>query len=222
MKFIVKYSLEKDVNNYLNSVWKFSYLKHGRTDIQNKLLNSLPKEFQENIAKAKGKQEAKNIITAFLDNLPQSYRNTTPLIVLGLEALLNKQKKEIIDKLETVYQKSFPFKTITIYLTTLTIQPYSYEDRWFMAYRNNTPDKHLDVAKHELNHFMFYYYFQKDLTNKNIGFEKLEKLKEALAILTNPEGNNKPDVKELEKHIQGLIGQPVEQIIESCLNSGLL
>jgi hypothetical protein len=220
VKFIVNYSAEKDINNYLNSVWKFSYLKHGRENIQDKLLNSLPEKFREDILSTKDEKEAKKLISIFLDNLPQSYKNTTPLIVLGLEKLLNNHKKEIIKSLESAYSKPFPFETITVYLTTLSIQPYSYEDLWFMAYRNNSIEKYLNVAKHELNHFMFYYNFLDKLSKAGLVKEKFEKLKEAFAILTNPEGNDKPDVKELEQFILSQKRKPVEEIINLCIESG--
>ncbi|MGI5841247.1 MAG: hypothetical protein ACOX6N_03460 [Patescibacteria group bacterium] len=217
MKFIVDYSIDKDTNNYLNSVWKFTYLKHGRDNIQTKLLATLPEQFRKEIAKAKTKQDAKEIITDFLTTLPKSYLNTTPLLVLGIETLLNTHQDEIINVLESVYGKPFSFDKITVYLTTLTIQPYSFEDRWFMTYRNNTAEKHLSVAKHELNHFMFYHYYGENLQKRGLPKEKIEKLKESLVVLTNPEGNDKPDLKELESYIQTLRGQSMDQIIESCL-----
>lgn len=91
-----------------------------------------------------------------------------------------------------------------------------------MSRRSNSINGHIDTAKHELNHFMFYFYHRTLLDNKGIPMEKIEKLKEALAILTNPEGNNKPDIKELEEYIKSQKEKPVDQIIEMCVNSKLL
>jgi hypothetical protein len=222
MKFIVSYSREKDINNYLNSVWKFSYQKHGREGMENKLLKWFPEEFKEKITNAQTKEDATTIIENYLDNLSQSFKDQTPVIVIGVEKILNDHQAEIVGLLESVYGKKFPFETITVFLTSLGICPYNYEERWFMSRRSNSIEGHIDTTKHELNHFMFYYYYSDALAKKGLLKEKIEKLKEAFAILTNPEGNNKPEVKELEEYVKSLNGQPIDQIIESCLNSNLL
>lgn len=91
-----------------------------------------------------------------------------------------------------------------------------------MSRRSNSVEGHLNTTKHELNHFMFYYYYQEKLRKQSLSEEKIEKLKEALAILTNPEGNNKPDVKELEVFIQLQKNKTINQIIELSLGSSLL
>jgi hypothetical protein len=222
MKFIVNYSREKDIDNYLNSVWKFSYLKHGREGIENKLLKWFPEEFRNKILNSQTKEDATTIIENYLDNLPQSFRDQTPVLVIGVEKILNDHQTEIVELLESVYSKKFPFDTITVFLTSLGICPYNYEERWFMSRRSNSVEGHIDTTKHELNHFMFYYYYLDSLIQKGLPKEKIEKLKEALAILTNPEGNNKPDVKELEEYIKSLSGQSTDQIIELCLKSKLM
>jgi len=146
----------------------------------------------------------------------------TSVIAKETEKLLNQKKKEIIFPLEKVYGKSFPFSTIKVYLTTAPIFPYNYEERWFMLGRNNDAQKHLATAKHELNHFMFYFYYWDQMRKKRISAEKREKLKEALVILTNPEGNDKPDVKKLEEYLKTLKGKSMDEIIEQVLGSGML
>lgn len=220
MTFKTAYNLEKDIDNYLRAVWNFTYLEHGRNQVREKLLRQLPEQVQTELLRAKNEKEAKQVIATFLSHLPTSYQNTTPMIVLGVDKLLNSAKRGIIDILETVYQSPFPFKIIRVYLTTLSMQPYSYEEVWYMTYRNNTLEKHLDVTKHELNHFMFYYYFRDKLVKQGISNLRIEQLKEALAILTNPEGNDKPDIKELEHHIFTRKELPIEKIIENCIQKG--
>ena len=222
MKFIVSYSREKDINNYLNSVWKFSYQKHGREGMENKLLKWFSEDFKEKIVSAQTREEATVVIESYLDNLPQSFKDQTPVIVIGVEKILNDCQAEIVDLLESVYGKKFPFETITVFLTSLGICPYNYDEKWFMSRRSNSIEGHVDTTKHELNHFMFYYYYSNVLAKKGLPNDKIEKLKEAFAILTNPEGNNKPEVKELEKYIKSLNGRSTDQIIELCLNSNLL
>jgi hypothetical protein len=71
------------------------------------------------------------------------------------------------------------------------------------------------VAKHELNHFMFFYYYPQ--LKEKLGEEKFEILKEALVIFTNPEGNDKPAVKKLENYFKTLSGKPATEIINLAL-----
>lgn len=217
MIFIVKYSLEKDIWNHLNSNWQFHYRKHGRKNIQKKLLQFYPEEYRRNLAQAKTEKKARAVIKDFLISLPQSFQEKTVIIAKGVEKVLNENKKEIITSLEKVYGKPFPFKKIIVYLTTGNIFPYNYQERWFMTGRNSSFDRHIRIAKHELNHFMFYYYYP-HLRHK-LGTEKFELLKEALVIFTNPEGNDKPSVKKLEEHLKTLAGNPMDEIIDKALKT---
>lgn len=211
MLFNVKYSKEKDIWNHLNSNWKFSFLKHGRTDIQERLLKPYPESYKKALKKAKTKTTAETAIKDFLSSLPKSFHNTTPLIARGAEQLLNNNEKEIINKLENVYQEKFPFKKIKVYLTTANICPYSYTRRWYMTGRNSSEEGHVKTALHELNHFMFYYYYP-ELENE-LGKEKYEFLKEALAIYTNPEGNNKPTIKKLESYFAKHLDKTIPEVL---------
>ncbi len=222
MIFKVLYSQDKDIDNYLNSAWHFSYQKHGREDMEKRLLKYFPEKFNKNLKNAQTKEKATTTIKSYLDNLPQSFNDQTTILIIGIEKILNDHQTEIVNLLESIYQKPFPFKVITVFLTTLSICPYNYEEKWFMSRRSNSIDGHINTTKHELNHFMFYYYYQDRLKKQSLPEEKIEKIKEALAILTNPEGNNKPDIKELEIFIQTQKNKTLDQIIELSLSSKLL
>jgi hypothetical protein len=208
MKFLVDYSQEKDIWNHLNTNWRFGYLKHGRRNIQNKLLKYYPKSYKTALNKATTEQDARKVIIDFLNSLP----HITPTILAGLQAILNDKKDKIVHNLEAVYKKRFPFKKISVYLTTAHLNPYNYKERWFMTNINSSIQGHLKTVMHELNHFMFYYYYP-DL-KKELGQEKYEILKEALAIYTNPEGNDKPVVKKLENYFKQNLDKTIPEIIE--------
>jgi len=196
MLFFVNYSIEKDAENHINSLWCFSYLKHGREEIEEKLREKFPKEYIEKLLVCKDKKAAKKVSISFLKSLNPNYINTTDVICKGVESLLEENKKDIILKLENIYKNKFPFKKISVYLTTVSISPYNYEQRWFMSGRNQSIQGHLNTAIHELNHFMFYYYYPNLL--EELGKEKYEELKEALVVFTNPKGNDKPAIRKLE------------------------
>lgn len=91
-----------------------------------------------------------------------------------------------------------------------------------MVNRNSSVAGLINTAKHELNHFMFYYYYLNKLKRQNVSLEKREKLKEALAIFSNPEGNNKPDIKDLETYLQTLSGKKMDEIIDLVIAKNIL
>lgn len=212
MKFKVYYSIEKDIWNHLNANWKFGYPRYGRKSIQEKLLKPFPKEYKDNLAKAKTREAAVEVIKDYFVARSKSFNNLMPIVAKGVETLLNDGKTKIIDKLEKVYNKSFPFEKVTVYLTTAFIHPYNYEEGWFMTGYFSDMTRHISTATHELNHFMFYYYYP-HLKDK-IGNEKYEILKEALAIYTNPEGTDKPTVKKLEQYFKKHLDKTIDEIIE--------
>ncbi len=210
MKFIVKYSKEKDILNHLNTNWKFTFKKHGREDIKERIRGKYPKNYIADLWAAKTEEKARKIISSFLGHFPERIQNTTPLIARGVSQLLNKESSEIISKLEKAYGEEFPFEKITVYIHTCLFSPYNYKERWFMTSRNNSEEGHIQTALHELNHFMFYHYYPQ--LKKEIGDENYERLKEALAIYTNPKGNDKPSVKKLETYFKKNLDKTIKEI----------
>lgn len=223
MKFTVTYSEEKDIYNYLNGGWRLNYMKHGRDDLQNHLLRNFSKDFQENLKAAQTEEAATKVIKDLWTKtrLP-IFDDNTKLVIKWYEEILNGEQPEIIKLLEKIYSRPFPFPEITVYLTTFPIHPYNFEERWYMCSRTGSVFGLISTTKHELNHFMFYYYFLDELVKRGVSKEKRELLKEALAILTNPEGNDKPAVKGLEEYINSIREKPIEEIIELSLKSQYL
>lgn len=216
MKFKVFYSQEKDIQNYLNAGWRFKYRKFGHDP--RRFLSKFPQHFQDELLKAKTKTEAVKVIKGFWKKVKSpNFNENTKQIIKKAEKLLSNKKNNIIKSLEDLYNKPFPFSQINVYLTTFPINPYNYKERWFMANRKANPLQLINTTKHELNHFMFYYYYSP--LKQKLGEEKFEKLKEALAIFTNPEGNDKPEVKELEQYLKTLSGKSMDEIIEKAINS---
>ena len=222
MQFLVNYSQEKDIQNYLNAGWKFTYAKHGRKDLPEKLLQNYPQEFKNRLLEAKTKIVAEKIVKDFLDSRSEDFKRITKLVIKVCQEVLDEEKQNIIDLLQEIYQKPFPFEKITVYITTFPICPYNYEERWFMVYRNMNIPGFINTAKHELNHFMFYYYYLDKLIKQKVSLEKREKLKEALGIFSNPEGNDKPKVKELESYLKTLKGKAMDEIISLAIKSKYL
>jgi hypothetical protein len=215
MKFVVSYSQEKDRENYLNTLWRFQYLKYGRLDIQDRLLSRFPVEFRAKLTQAATREEAAEVVRSYLQELPPSFKAETEAKARDLEKLLNEQSELIEDDLEKIYQKDFPFETVTVFLTTAGICPYSYEDRWFMVGRECPPEECLQISEHELNHFMFYNCFP-DLRD-SLGKDDYESLKEGMAILSDPGIGRKPTIEKLERYILSISEKPASEIVQSVL-----
>ena len=200
MKIKVTYSYSHEVGNYYNSVYKFRWLKHGREDVQEKLLKPLPKNFKKALKRTKNEKEAKEVIKRYLlDNIDQR-KKAYLKIAKDLEKAYEREGEDIERKLEKLYEDVVPFDEINIYLSSLPIYPYNFKERWIMIYANTSVEKQLKILTHELNHVMFYYYFGHLL--KGLGKEKFEHLKEALTIFTNPEERGYPAQKKLRQWLK--------------------
>jgi len=220
MNFLVTYSIKKDIKNYLSTLWRFRYLKYGREDIQRKLLAPFPRDFKNALVKASTEKEATLVIKRYLDSLPLKSKASLKKTVRSLQEALSSKGEDIISLLEALYNKPFPFKKITIYITTLPICPYNFNEKWFMVSIQGSKDKQLETVKHELNHFMFYHYYSH--LRKKLSYEKFESLKEALTVFTNPKGTGKPSVKKLEEYLKTLSGRPMDEVVNKALKSKYL
>jgi len=169
VKFLSRYSIQKDIQNHFNSVWRFRYRKYGRRNIKSRLIKAYLDKFKEEIKGAGDKKEAERVVRKFIISLHS--KKIAP-IIKDVEKVLNDGKDEIISDLEQVYQK-----------------------RWFMSGIGCSPEKHILIAKHELNHFMFYYYYSDKLRKIGLSEDKIEAIKESLAVLTSRNDNNKPSLK---------------------------
>lgn len=195
MTIKVCYSFDRDVQNYLDSVYKFKYLKHGREEIVDDLLKNYPEEFKAALKNASNEQDAAKIISNFLSKDIETRQLKYLEKAKELEAAWNKKDKEAIKELEKLYQQKFPFDEMTVYYTSVFICTYNMKEKWIMAYGEATIERQLQTIIHELNHWMFYTY-HKDLLRK-ISKETFESLKEALAVFTNPEQSGYPNQRKL-------------------------
>lgn len=219
MKFEVEYSVEKDTIPYLKAVWKMQYKSFGRTNLRERLLSSKPEQFQKDIKKAKTEEEAKKVIGSYLESRLKIKKAEIDKKICDIQKVLEDNKEVIIKTLESTFNKDFPFDEISIYLTTAGICPYNFENRWFMIYSNADTQTVVDVAIHELNHFMFFYYYFDDLKKGGINPNKLLVLKEALVVLSGNNTDNKPETVELKQVLKSMEGKPMDEIIEIAIKS---
>jgi hypothetical protein len=210
--FKVNYSLENDIKNYLNTLWKFSYYKHGRTSLARELKQNFPRKFLRDLKQAKRKDTAYKVIAKYLQIQHPFLHEYITRVERNLQAALNENEAGIVGKIESVYGIKFPFKQIKVHLTTLKICPYNFKEKWFMVSIYGGKNNHLSTALHELNHFVFYRRFAP--LRKKLGNEKYESLKEALTVFTNPEEPGYPRERKLRLWLKGQTGT-IPEIIAS-------
>ena len=206
------YSLDLDVWNYLRSVYKFVWDNHGRSGLQDKLLLSLPDGVRAGLKKAKDEKQARKIIKDFLSQDLEGRKAKYLITSQKLELVWKKKGPQIENQLQKLYECEVPFKLIKVYLSSLPICPYNFEKRWIMVFGGTTIKRQLQIINHELNHFMFYYYF--GTLKEKLGKERFESLKEALTILTNPEEKGYPAQRKLRAWLKGQ-RKTIPEIIKS-------
>ncbi len=195
MDIKVSYSLDLDVWNYLRSVYKFVWYKHGRDNLQDKFFSALPERVRIDLKNSKSEKQARNIIKDFLSQNLESRKAKYSVVAQELKSAWVKNGSQIENRLQKIYGRKIPFKQIKIYLSSLPICPYNFEKKWIMVFGGAIPERQLQILTHELNHFMFYYYFGN--LKKELGKEKFESLKEALTVFTNPEEKGYPAQQKL-------------------------
>ena len=59
MEIKILYSIGKDTENYLNRVYSFKHLKHGRENIREALLAQIDPVLKEKVKNVRGKKDAR-------------------------------------------------------------------------------------------------------------------------------------------------------------------
>jgi hypothetical protein len=225
MQFLVNYSEDLDLKAYLWGLWKPIRPDYGRTHLEI-AQKYFPSDFLEELTKAKEKDIASQIIKNYWHQIRNKYFDiSTETIIKWHGKFLNEEQNTIFYSLEKVYSQPFPFQKINVYLTTFFSCMYDYDRRWYMVNRDTNLMGLLNTSIHELNHFMFYFYFSDYLKQKTVSFHHSELIKEAFAVLTsnNPKENlDKPKVIPIQELVKNNNGKPLSQIIDLVIDSGLL
>ena len=199
MNIKASYSYSHDVGNYFNSIYRFSWQKYGRENIEDKLRAKLPKNFIKALMTTNDSGKAKELIKDYLKERYQEYFVKYDKKAKELERVWKKRSKGVLNLLSETYGKPVPFKSVNVYLSSLPICPYRYPE-WIIVDGDSNTETQLYILLHELNHFMFYYYF--GYLKEKIGKVKFESLKEALTVLTNPDEKGYPAQKRLRSWLK--------------------
>lgn len=97
---------------------------------------------------------------------------------------------DFIKKLEDVYKNPFPYKNIKGILSSGVRFGYNIDEGWFATDMIRNKFISIDVATHELMHFMFYKYYANTLEEKGLSKNIIWDIGEALTVLLNLEFDN--------------------------------
>ncbi len=100
MEIRASYSFDLDVWNYLHSVYKFAWYKHGKSNLQEKLLSSLPNDLVANLQNAKDTEKARIIIESFLLKNIENRKKKYSVVGRDLESVWKKEGPKIESRLE--------------------------------------------------------------------------------------------------------------------------
>jgi len=178
------YNFNKDVNNYLNAIYKFKYLKHGRNNIEKTVARYL---FEKDLIKIK-KSKNKKVATQQIKNILSKWLKTNEDILeanqQSLATVWGKRKNEYINCCEIFFEKKFDLSPTSVYFTTLVICPYYYPD-WFMVSVREGLEEQLLTIYHELFHFIFIKHYGNYCQNQKLTPEEFETIKESLTLFLN-------------------------------------
>ncbi len=220
--FYVSYSYSRDLDNYIRQLRNKMKYQFGMNVLEMSK-RYFPEEFLLKVINAPTDTHAESIVLDFWDKTrDKNFNDEIYQKTEEFNLFLYQHQSEITSVLEKTFNEKFPFTSkINIFLTTFYRCPYSYPN-WFMSFSDSTNEKLKDVVIHEMNHFMFYFYWKDKLSNK-ITEEQFENLKESLAVLTSSDPNNenkfKTNILDIQKFVQSHADKPLDEIINLTIKS---
>lgn len=191
MKLIITYDPARDAENHMRSIFDAAYIPHGRVNFTETILGMVKNKEIKNILLDKGdRTEMLNKITALLAE--SNDRKKIEEDAHNLISAWNRLGDQVVFQLESLYNRAWPFEIMHVDLTTLPMCPYDFNAKRIFIHAGTDTQRQLRILSHELNHFLFYVVYTKELFER-LGQEKFELLKESMTIFTNPEQSGKPN-----------------------------
>ena len=173
---------EEDIANWLK------FINHPITYGRNRL-DDYSKEFKDSVI-GKTKKEQIKVITETIN--PLYTKKYIDRFEIRFKNKIEKQKDEIIKRLEIIHSRKFPVTYIINKYTTFNCCPYQYRENkeWFGIFFSKEVlelEMELNVFVHELMHLFFHTYFDKICKKEGLSKEQTQDLKEAATIIINSE-----------------------------------
>lgn len=180
---IVIFIVDKDLDIKNHFIALNAYKRNkDRGILQNK------EESSENLLKLTSDEE---IRTQIEKSIEQYYKQKDKLLSLADD--INKEwikiEKDVIKKLEIVHKFPFPFTSIKGVLSSANRFGYDSNNGWFATNMRQNKYICIDVATHELMHFMFHKYYDQTCKEKGLSQNQMWDIKESFSVLLNIEFN---------------------------------
>lgn len=199
MDIAVRYSPETDLENYISKIFFGTKYDYGRTDLREKLLKDCSEEvralFSDDLVETELRSRLLHILRTEYERRPEWYEKK----IQDLAWVWGQVGSQVEYALARMYGRPFPFAgdTLTVNFTTLFICPYRYEERMIFCAVKQPNVQQVATVLHELNHFMFYYYFGHLRSSLSEGDYEL--LKESLTFFSSPDRPGYPAEKPLRE-----------------------
>lgn len=180
-KQIVKFVINKnlDIQNHLIGLKTYKNKVHSSVQHKNEKFDTLLK-----LSKAKQKISIAKDIAKYYSPIKKKFLNS---IVADINREWLKIEKDFLIKLEKIYKKPFPYNSIRGIVSSANRFGYDPDEHWFATSMWRNKFMAMDIATHELMHFMFHKYYWKICSDKGLSFKQIWDIKESFTVLLNLE-----------------------------------
>lgn len=183
-KQIVKFVIDKnlDIANHLIGLETYKNKVHSRAQQTNERFDNLLK-----LPKSKQKTAISKDIKKYYTPLKNKFLNS---VVADINKEWLKIEKDFLTKLEKIHKKSFPYNSVKGVVSSANRFGYNPNQRWFAVSMFRNKFMAIDIATHELMHFMFHKYYWKICSDKELSWKQIWDIKESLTVILNLEFSN--------------------------------
>lgn len=180
-KQIVKFVIDKnlDIQNHLIGLDTYKNKTHSRAQQKNEKMNILLK-----LSKSKQKISIAKDIAKYYSLAKKKYLDS---ITADINREWLKIEKDFLIKLEKIHKKPFPYNSVRGVISSADRFGYSTKGRWFATGMRQNKFVAIDIATHEMMHFMFHKYYWKVCLDKGLSSKQIWAIKEAFTVLLNLE-----------------------------------
>lgn len=177
VKFVINKNL--DIRNHLIGLETHKNKTHSFTRRKNEKLDALLK-----LSKSKQKISIAKDVAKYYFPAKRKFLDS---IVTDINREWLKIEKDFLTKLEKIHKKPFPYNSMRGVISSADRFGYSTNGHWFAIGMRQNKFIAIDIATHELMHFMFHKYYWKTCSDKGLSEKQIWDIKEAFTVLLNLE-----------------------------------
>jgi len=178
-KQIVTFVIDKnlDIKNHLIGLDSYKRKLHSKTISKN--------EYYETLLKLPFKKR-KEIIRKNIERFYSPEKNKfTRTLAKDINKEWGKIEARYFYKLEKIHGHPFPYHAVKATLSSANRFGYDVEGKWFAVSMMQNKFISIDIAMHELMHFMFHKYYWKMCERKGLSWKQIWDIKESFTVLLN-------------------------------------